>query len=302
MTTGHVVPKKTRELLNFCMDSTRWNDFKFRDGDIVIGTWSKSGTTWTQQIVSQLIFVGAEGIAVADIAPWLDMRVIPLEAFTSQLEAQTHRRSIKTHLPADALVFSPRAKYIYVGRDGRDVAWSFFNHLMRMGPELYEAFNNPPGLECQPIERPDGDVRQYFNGWLDGEGHSAETFWPHVQSWWDIRAAPNVLLVHFNNLKADMPGEIRRIADFLNIEIDEKHWPAILEHCSFDYMKKNADSLSETFKGLFEGGLTNFIYKGTNGRWRDTLSADEIARYERAASATLTRECAHWLATGELPS
>jgi aryl sulfotransferase len=284
------------------MDSTRWNDFKFRDGDIVIGTWAKSGTTWTQQIISQLIFGGAEGLAVADIAPWVDMRVIPFDAMMAQLEAQTHRRFLKTHLPADALVVSPKAKYIYVGRDGRDVAWSFYNHLVRMGPELYAAFNDPPGLDGQPVVRPGDDVRTYFKGWLDGEGYSARTFWPHVQSWWNIRAASNVLLVHFSKLKADMGGEIRRIADFLDIEVDEKRWPAILEHCSFDYMKKNADSLSENFRGLFEGGLTNFIYKGTNGRWRDVLSRDEIARYESAAKASLTPDCARWLATGELSS
>jgi aryl sulfotransferase len=108
--------------------------------------------------------------------------------------------------------------------------------------------------------------------------------------------------VHFGNLKTDMAGEIRRIAKFLDIAIDESQWPAILEHCSFDYMKENADSLSENFRGMFDGGLKNFIYKGTNGRWRDVLSPEEIQRYEDSAKANLTPECAHWLATGELSS
>jgi aryl sulfotransferase len=51
------------------MDSTRWDGFEFRDGDIVIDTWAKSGTTWTQQIVSQLIFNGAENLPTMDMAP-----------------------------------------------------------------------------------------------------------------------------------------------------------------------------------------------------------------------------------------
>jgi len=59
-------PKKTRELHNVLFDSTRWNEFKFRDDDVVVATWGKSGTTWTQQIVSQLVFRGAEGIAVME--------------------------------------------------------------------------------------------------------------------------------------------------------------------------------------------------------------------------------------------
>jgi aryl sulfotransferase len=300
MTQSEVSANKPRTLINALMDSTRWNEFPFRSGDVVVGTWAKSGTTWTQQIVSQLIFDGAEGVAAADIAPWVDMRIIPFDDMMKQLDAQTHRRCLKTHLPADALPFSPGAKYLYIGRDGRDVYWSWYNHLVRMLPPLYEAFNNPPGLPHQPLVRPDGDVRAHFNAWLAGDGYSAETFWPHVQSWWDRRDAPNVLLVHFANLKSDMEREIRRIAEFLEIEVDHGKWPVILEHCSFDYMKKNADTLSEMGRGLFEGGLTNFIYKGTNGRWRDVLSRDEIENYERAARENLTPDCAHWLATGEL--
>ena len=121
-------PAKTRELHNHHFDSTIWNDFTFRDDDIVIGTYAKSGTTWTQQIVAQLIFQGADGLEVAEMSPWLDLRVPPKEVKLPAVEAQRHRRFLKTHLPVDALVFSPRAKYLYIGRDGRDVVWSMYNH------------------------------------------------------------------------------------------------------------------------------------------------------------------------------
>jgi len=290
-----------REVHNYAMDSTRWYEFTFRDGDIVIGTWSKSGTTWVQQIVCQLIFGGAEGIPTLDMAPWLDMRILPLDTVMAQLEAQTHRRMIKTHLPADALVFSPKAKYIYVARDGRDVVWSWYNHLMRMSPELYEAFNTTPGLVGPPLRRPEGTVQEFFHEWLDNDAAPVGSFWQHVQSWWDVGDRPNVLLLHFSNLKADMPGEIRRIAAFLQIEVVDTQWSAILEHCSFDYMKQHADSLSDHFRHLFEGGLRSFIYRGTNGRWRDVLNREEIGKYERLAKNHLTSDCARWLATGERP-
>lgn len=298
---GPRVAMPSREIHNYAMDSTRWNAFEFRDGDIVIGTWSKAGTTWVQQIVGQLIFEGTEGIPVADLAPWIDMRILPLDKVIAQLEVQTHRRFLKTHLPADALIFSPKARYIYVGRDGRDVVWSWYNHLMRMSPLLYEAFNETPGLVGAPIERPTGDVREFFHAWIDDDAAPVGSFWQNVQTWWDKREAPNVLLTHFNNLQADMAGEIRRIAAFLEIDIDEKNWSSILKHCSFNYMKEHADSLSEHFKDLFEGGLRNFIYKGTNGRWRDVLSPEEIEKYENAARSNLTLECAEWLASGRMP-
>ncbi len=105
-------PTKTREIHNHHFDSTIWNEFRFRDDDIIIGTYAKSGTTWTQQIVSQLIFQGAEGLEVAEMSPWLDLRVPPKEVKLPAVEAQQHRRFLKTHLPVNALVFSPKAKYL----------------------------------------------------------------------------------------------------------------------------------------------------------------------------------------------
>ena len=117
-------PRKQRELHNHHFDSNIWNDFKFRDDDIVIATYGKSGTTWVQQIVSQLLFNGAEDVSVAKISPWLDLRVPPKEVKLPAVEAQSHRRLLKMHLPVDALVFSPRAKYLYIGRDGRDVIFT----------------------------------------------------------------------------------------------------------------------------------------------------------------------------------
>ena len=98
-------PEKTREMQNNHMDSTFWNEFAFRDDDIIISTWAKAGTTWVQQILSQLIFNAEEGLPVADMSPWIDLRVPPKEVKIPEVEAQTHRRFIKTHLPVDASVF-----------------------------------------------------------------------------------------------------------------------------------------------------------------------------------------------------
>ncbi len=295
-------PKKTRELHNMLMDSTRWDGFKFRDGDIVIDTWAKSGTTWTQQIVSQLIFEGAEKLAALDISPWVDMRVIPFDEMIADLNAQTHRRFLKTHLPADALNISPKAKYIFLARNGKDVVWSWYNHLANMTPEFFDQINNIPGRVGPPIEPPTGDVREFFHDWLGDAGLYDWPYWAHIQSWWDIRNVPNVRLLHYNNLKADMPGEMRRIAEFLKIDIDEERWSDIVEHCTFDYMKKHADTLSEVFKDAFEGGLKTFIYKGTNGRWRDVLTPGELEKYDEIENVNLTPNCAHWHATGEMPN
>jgi aryl sulfotransferase len=295
------MPTKKRELHNHHFDSTIWNDINFRDDDIVISTYAKSGTTWVQQIVAQLIFNGQEGIEVAEMSPWVDLRVPPKEVQLEILESQTHRRFMKTHLPIDALVFSQKAKYIYIGRDGRDVLWSFYNHHSTANKDWYDVLNETPGRVGPAMQPPNPSIIEYYHDWLNKDGYPIWPFWENIRSWWETRNLPNVLLVHFENLKKDMPGEIRRIAEFIDTPIDESNWESILKHCSFDYMKENA-SKSAPAGGIFwDGGAQSFIHKGTNGRWRDVLSKQDISQYKSRADKELGSQCAQWLETGNIP-
>jgi aryl sulfotransferase len=292
-------PQKSRELHNHHFDSTIWNDFPFRDDDIIIATYAKAGTTWMQQIVAQLMFGGDPELAVADMSPWLDLRVPPKEVKLPVVEAQTHRRFMKTHLPVDALVFSPKAKYLYIGRDARDVVWSMYNHHANANEMWYHALNDTPGRVGPPIEPPPEDIAQYWREWMDRDGHPFWPFWENVRSWWAIRNLPNVRFVHFSNLKRDMPGEMRRIAAFLDIGIDESRWDKIVEYCTFDWMKRNATKSVPLGGAFWDAGAEVFINKGVNGRWKDTLSPADIAEYEERAVRELVDECARWIATGE---
>ena len=295
-------PQKTRELRTQLYDSTPWNSFRFRDDDVIICTWAKSGTTWTQQIVSQLIFNGAEGLEVAEMSPWLDLRVPPAEVKLAVLESQVHRRFIKTHLPVDALTYSPKAKYIYIGRDGRDVIWSMHNHWLNGNSSIYAAVNDTPGRIGPPFERPPEHAREYFMTWLQQNGYpfNLANLWENVRTWWEIRDLPNLLFLHFENMKADLPGQIRLIADFLDIEIDPAKWPAILEHCSFNYMKAHGTKSVPLGGAFWDGGAETFIHRGTNGRWRDQLSLEDCRLYEETARRELGDQCATWLAFGRL--
>ncbi|MDA1192653.1 MAG: sulfotransferase domain-containing protein, partial [Candidatus Poribacteria bacterium] len=104
----HVFPQVIHTYKNWLMDSARWDAFTPRDDDIVIATPYKSGTTWMQLIVGSLVFrdrsvhdVFAEVDSPYRITPWLDMKHNPIEEVIADLEGQTHRRFIKTHLPLD---------------------------------------------------------------------------------------------------------------------------------------------------------------------------------------------------------
>ena len=283
-------PTKTRELNDAYFQSERWNDFLMRDDDVVIATYPKVGANWMQQIVWQLIHDGPEGVDGLMKVAWLDLRITPFRWILDNYGAQDHRRVIETHLPLDALTFSPNAKYIVVGRDARDMVWSAYNHQQLNDDAALALFNGPPGRPGKLVSRPDRDIHEYYLHFLEHDelpGFGFVPFWPHLRGWWDARILPNVLLVHYANLKADLPAEIRRIATFLTIHVDETAIPRIMEHCSFDYMRRATNN------------HPNF-HRGYNGRWRDVLSPSEIARCDEVALRNLTPECAHWLATGEL--
>jgi aryl sulfotransferase len=293
-------PKKTRELHSSHFDSTIWNEFKFRDDDIVVSTYAKSGTTWTQQMIGQMLFGPDPELTVAEMSPWLDLRVPPKEVKLPIVEAQTHRRFVKTHLPVDALVYSPRAKYIYIGRDGRDVVWSLYNHHVNANALWYQALNDTPGRVGPPMEAPVADIRQYFREWLTRDGYPFWPFWENVRSWWAIRDLPNIMFVHFADLKRDLPGQMRAMAKFLDIDVDAAKWPKVLEYCSFDWMKANATKSVPLGGAFWDAGAQVFINKGVNGRWHDVLSAADSAAYETRARQELGEECARWLLHGDL--
>jgi len=290
-----MAPRKTRDLHNHHMDSTVWDDFRFRDDDVIVATYGKSGTTWTQQIIGQILLGPDPELAVSELSPWVDLRVPPREVKLPVLEAQTHRRFVKTHLPVDALRFSEKVKYLFIGRDGRDVVWSLYNHHANANGLWYQALNDTPGRVGPPIEPPPADICLYFSEWLERDGFPFWSFWENIRSWWAVRDLPNVKLVHFADLKRDMGGQMREIARFLGAEVAPDNWDEIERYCSFDWMKANATKATPLGGAFWDAGAETFINKGTNGRWQEVLPVEVSKAYEARAVAELGEECAAWL-------
>ena len=293
-------PKKSRDVLNHHQDSTNWDEVEFRQGDVVAANWAKAGITWLQQILLQLIHEGSDKVTVRESGIWLDWWTIDKKQIPGWISGLPGRRVFKTHLPADSLDLSPIAKYIYIGRDVRDIVWSFYPHLINYTQELIDLANSAPHRKSErDFVPPTSDLRTYYHEFLANDGAPYWPFWSSVQSWWNVRALPNVMLVHYQNLKDDMPAMIRRIARFIDAPISSEAWPKILEHCSFAYMKAHKDQLLPV--DSFKDKGASFMHKGTTGRWRELLSADEIAKADKIAAENLPPDCAHWLKTGELP-
>jgi len=287
-------------------DSTRWEYYEPRDGDVVIATHSKCGTTWMQRIVSLLIFQSPEPIPVLEISPWIDARfIMPVEVLRDHIEAQRHRRFVKSHLPFDGLPHYEQIRYIHVGRDARDACMSFFNHCSAFTPAAYEALDQS-APELGPYPRCPEDPREFWRRWFTRgvladarDGYPDVSFFDLEATYWRARHAENLLLVHYNDLKADLEGEMRRVAQFLSIEPPREVWPSLVQAATFEAMKRDGKTLLGRANDFFEGGADRFLFKGSNGRWRDVMTADDLALYGKAARR-FTPELARWIENGRL--
>jgi len=295
-----------RELRSRVFDSARWRGWRPRDDDIVVATYSKCGTTWTQRIVAMLVFGSDEPRPVWDLSPWPDARFgPPIEAVFALAEAQTHRRFFKSHLPLTALPFYEGVKYIHVARDGRDACMSLYNHVTgfsAQGLAMLDQISLADPKFGTPYPRYRDDAAAFFRFWIDGDPeHEGDLgFFGLERSFWSERRRSNVLLVHYNDLKADRASEMRRIAEFLDIEIPETLWPRLVEAASFESMKRSGDALLPMAHFLWEGGPSRFLHKGSNGRWRDCVSAEDLARYDEVVAREFSPSLARWVEHGRL--
>ena len=227
---------------NFVFDSGRWDGFKFRADDIVISTPPKCGTTWTQMICALLIFqTPTFGQPLDVLSPWVDMLTRDRDTVVGELEAQTHRRFIKSHTPLDGLPFDDRVTYICVSRDPRDVALSWDNHMANMNFLAFiTARQNAVGLDDMaeilaqgPPVRPD-DPRERFWAWVDDETPleeslpSLRTTLHHLQTFWERRDDPDIVLLRYEDLQADLEEQMQALARRLRIEVPADGWPELL--------------------------------------------------------------------------
>jgi len=293
---------------HFLGDSTRWNGFRFRPDDIVISTPAKCGTTWTQMICALLVFRSPSLPGdLATISPWLDMLTRPLDDVLGDLERQTHRRFIKTHTPLDGLPYDERVTYICVGRDPRDVALSRDNHQTNANTAVVLKARNAvtgadgaPAVNETPDERPASPVDRFWI-WVDETTpptQSPSTLWKtlhHLNTFWAVRDLPNVVLLHYADLRADLDGQMRSVAARLGIQVDEETWPDLVRAATLDSMRANSARLAPDAASGFWHDSRQFFHRGTMGQWRELLDDKDIERYQRRVAELVPADLAAWV-------
>jgi len=278
-------------------DSRRWESVATRPGDIIVSTPPKSGTTLTQGIIHSLLWpYGDAPGPPTTVSSWIDFRMFPVEEVAAVAAAQEHRRFMKTHTPADCLTIDADVSYIVVYRDGRDAVMSWANHRGKYRSEAMRTLNARAAIDgLAPLDAEwIDDMDALLDEWFV-ECSSVR----HLASWWPLRHEANVCFVHYADLLADLEGEMRRIAAFLTIDVPHDAWPAVVARCTIDEMRAAATSAGGLVE-RFDGGADAFFNKGTNGRWVDVLTAEQLRRYREHVADGLPPEAAEWLEHGSL--
>ncbi len=295
---------------NFVMDSTRWEKFKARDGDILVCTPSKCGTTWTQMICALLVFQKTSfGKPLSDISPWLDLMAAPVDEVMAQYESQTHRRFIKTHTPFDGLPYYKNTTYLCVGRDPRDAFLSLQSHFRNINPEFIgRMMKNMPAGAAPPARPQQQSLLDSFRAWITAPGTAGANTQAgpapdpamvlnHVKSFWQYRHLPNIHFVHYSDLQRDLESEMRRIAKILGIGVPEKLWPEFVKAAQFENMKADAAMYAPDVSLGAWREVGNFFNKGVSGQWREVFGPEELAVYAEAMGK-LPPGMAQWLENG----
>jgi hypothetical protein len=257
-------------------------------------------------ICALLIFQTPELPRALDaISHWPDALTHRLDDVLADLEAQPHRRFMKTHTPLDGLPFDDRVTYICVARDPRDVAISWDNHIdnadldvaMAMRAAAVGMDDIDPSMPTGLPERSES-ARDRFWSWIDNVDTlvGLTALCHHLSTFWQARHEPNVVLLHYDELKTDREGQMRGLAARLGIEIAEQRWPELLNAASFDAMHSRANELAPEI-ALWRDPR-RFFNRGTSGQWRDLLDADDLRRYETRVSELFEPDLAEWVHRG----
>jgi len=277
---------------------------QWRDGDIVVSVPIKSGTTWTMNIVHQLREGGDPDLEDVYVAvPWLELVPAPdtpLETLVASIDAmpRDRRRAFKTHSAPGALPYQPAGgskdvKYVVVVRNPDEVVASFYPFVASHSDAWFSLW----GMSKADLVPP--DFATFFEAFA--KNMIGGMIFGFISAWWPLRHEPNVLLMHFSDMKRDHEGSVRRIANFLEFEPTEEQWPSIFECTSFSWMKKNEDRFE--LRGVTAVPILNpgaMIRKGQVGAALDDGVTPEIsAEIEKIGREIVANEAAmKWVYAG----
>lgn len=270
-------------------DSTRWIAFSPRVGDIVVSTPAKSGTTWTQSILVLLI-LGDPGVDAQTSmkSPWIDINIRDVAELMARLEAQEHRRQVKTHTPIDGIPIWDELRYVTVYRHPIDVHFSYRKHAANMT------------LDLENDLYPD-DPSESFRIFLEGTHFEGDSLWAivdHYRGTLARESRENLMRLHYADMLRDLTGAVEQIAAHVGVSHPPEVMAALVEAATFDSMKANAHRFAPSAGQGFWRKDDGFFDSAMSNKSEGKLTADDLAAYDARMSELLGPEQRAWLEWG----
>ncbi|XP_063800873.1 sulfotransferase 1 family member D1-like [Pseudophryne corroboree] len=244
--------------------------FQARSDDVLISTYPKAGTTWMCEIVD-MIYNGGDlekcrRDTIYNRVPYLEFQMPGMPSGVEQLEATPSPRLVKTHLPIQLMpesFWEKNSKVIYVARNAKDVAVSYF-----LFHKMVKSLPDPGPWDVFLESYMKGDV--CYGSWHD-----------HVKGWWEKKNDYNILYLFYEDLKEKRKSEIRKILQFLEIEMSDDILEKIAYHTSFEEMKNNDMVNYKTLpKEVLDQSSTSFMRKGVVGDWKNHFTVTQNEKFD----------------------
>lgn len=244
-----------------------WN-FQAKPDDLLISTYPKAGTTWTQEIVDLILNDGnvdqSQRAPTHERFPFIEWIMPAIGSGLEQANQMPSPRTLKTHLPIHMLppsFLEKNCKIIYVARNPKDNMVSYY-HFQRMNK----------ALPCP------GTWEEYFETFLSGKVCWG-SWYDHVKGWWKAKDEHRILFLFYEDMKKNPKHEIRKLAEFIGKDLDDKTLDKIVYHTAFDVMKLNPMANYSTIPTeIMNQSISPFMRKGTVGDWKNhfTVAQNEV--------------------------
>jgi len=250
-----------------------------RKDDVWVMTYPRSGTTWTQELVWLLMndfdYDTAFKVPMDTRFPFYEFSILHHEKYHEELILKNEGRQevvnqlaywrrpgyewarempsprlLKTHLPFSLLPpgLDVTARVIYVARNPKDVAVSYYHHNKLLKLHGYS-----------------GDFDKYWS-YFENNLLVYSPYWEHIMEGWSRKDHSNVLFLFYEDMLNDLPGNIRKIAKFLDKPITDDQLEKLRKHLQIDNFRKAVTVHKDIgIKGAYNDSAESFIRKGTSG-------------------------------------
>ena len=241
---------------------TLTNEFIVHDDDVFVVTYPRSGTTWTEQIAHLILNQGEQGDQrLTDAAPWLETLPKRAPSMAEFLATLTERRLFTCHLPLGLMpdFNNHKGRYIYVARNPKDVAVSYYYH-------------------DQSKQGYKGTWDEHVNLFIEGKVMYGSYF-DHVLPWWQAsQQADNILFLKYEDMKQDLANAIRQIATFIDVPLNQEILDRVIAGSSFKAMTSNKKTNFDWVPQ--QEGVPKHFRKGIVGDWRTQFSPEQSERLD----------------------